>query len=50
MTGAMHTQHDTAQVILGRGADYAMTVTANMPALYRQLKKLPGPPSPPSRP
>jgi predicted transposase YbfD/YdcC len=38
---AMHTQHDTAQVILGRGADYVMTVKANMPALYRQLKKLP---------
>jgi predicted transposase YbfD/YdcC len=39
--GAMHTQHDTAQVILGRGADYVMTVKANMPTLYRQLKKLP---------
>ena len=38
---AMHTQHDTAQVILGRGADYVMTVKGNMPALYRQLKKLP---------
>jgi predicted transposase YbfD/YdcC len=38
---AMHTQHDTAQVILGRGADYVMTVKANMPALYQQLKKLP---------
>src|SRR5271170_7925566 len=38
---AMHTQHDTAQVILGLGADYVMTVKANMPALYRQLKKLP---------
>ena len=38
---AMHTQHDTAQAILGRGADYVMTVKANMPALYRQLKKLP---------
>ncbi len=35
---AMHTQHDTAQVILGQGADY---VKANMPTLYRQLKKLP---------
>jgi predicted transposase YbfD/YdcC len=23
---AMHTQHDTAQVILGQGADYVMTV------------------------
>ena len=39
--GAMHTQHDTAQVILGQGADYVMTVKANMPTLYRQLKKLP---------
>jgi predicted transposase YbfD/YdcC len=38
---AMHTQHDTAQVILGRGADYVMTVTGNTPTLYRQLKKPP---------
>jgi predicted transposase YbfD/YdcC len=38
---AMHTQHDTAQLILGRGADYVMTVKANMPALHQQLKKLP---------
>jgi predicted transposase YbfD/YdcC len=38
---AMHTQHDTAQAILGRGADHVMTVKANMPTLYRQLKKLP---------
>ncbi|HXL18742.1 MAG TPA: ISAs1 family transposase [Streptosporangiaceae bacterium] len=38
---AMHTQHDTAQAILGRGAGYVMTVKANMPTLYRQLKKLP---------
>jgi predicted transposase YbfD/YdcC len=37
----MHTQSDTAQVILGRGADYVMTVKANMPTLYRQLKNLP---------
>jgi hypothetical protein len=37
----MHTQHDTAQVILGRGADYVMTVKANMPTLYQQLKELP---------
>jgi predicted transposase YbfD/YdcC len=40
-TGAMHTQHDTAQVILGRGADYSMSVKPNMPTLYQQLKKLP---------
>jgi predicted transposase YbfD/YdcC len=38
---AMHTQSDTAQAILGRGADYVMTVKANMPTLCRQLKKLP---------
>ena len=38
---AMHTQADTAQVILGRGADYVMTVKASMPTLYRRLKKLP---------
>jgi predicted transposase YbfD/YdcC len=38
---AMHTQHDTAQVILSRGAGYVMTVKANMPTLYKQLKKLP---------
>jgi predicted transposase YbfD/YdcC len=38
---AMHTQHDTAEAILGRGAEYVMTVKANMPTLYRQLKKLP---------
>jgi predicted transposase YbfD/YdcC len=38
---AMHTQHDTAQLIPGRGADYVMTVKANMPTLHKQLKKLP---------
>jgi predicted transposase YbfD/YdcC len=38
---AMHTQHDTAQLILGRRADYVMTVKANMPTLHKQLKKLP---------
>jgi predicted transposase YbfD/YdcC len=38
---AMHTQHDTAQAVLSRDADYVMTVKANMPTLYRQLKKLP---------
>ena len=37
----MHTQSDTAQVILSRGADDVMTVKANMPTLYQQLKKLP---------
>jgi predicted transposase YbfD/YdcC len=38
---ALHTQSDTAQAILGQGADYVMTVKANMPALHRKLKKLP---------
>jgi predicted transposase YbfD/YdcC len=38
---AMHTQHDTAQAILARQADYVMTVKANMPTLYKQLKRLP---------
>jgi len=38
---AMHTQHDTAQAILARRADYVMTVKANMLTLHRQLKKLP---------
>ncbi len=38
---AMHTQHDTAHAILARQADYVMTVKANMPTLYRQLKQLP---------
>jgi predicted transposase YbfD/YdcC len=38
---AMHTQTDTAKIILGQGADYVMTVKGNMPTLYRQLKKLP---------
>jgi predicted transposase YbfD/YdcC len=38
---ALHAQHDTAQAVLGRGADYVMTVKASMPALHSQLKKLP---------
>jgi predicted transposase YbfD/YdcC len=38
---ALHTQHDTAQLILERRADYVMTVKANMPTLFRQLRKLP---------
>jgi hypothetical protein len=37
---ALYTQSDTAQVILGRGAGYVMTVKGNMPTLYRNLKKL----------
>jgi hypothetical protein len=38
---SMHTQSDTAQVILGRGADYVMTGKGTMPTLYRHLEKLP---------
>ena len=38
---ALHTQHDTAKAILARHADYVMTVKGNMPALHRQLRKLP---------
>jgi predicted transposase YbfD/YdcC len=38
---ALHTQSDTAQVIIGRQADYMMTVKGNMPTLYKRLKKLP---------
>lgn len=37
----MHTRHDTAQVITGKGAGCVMTVKATMPALQKQLKKLP---------
>ncbi len=38
----MHTRHDTAQVIPGKGAGCVMTVkVATMPALHKQLKKLP---------
>jgi hypothetical protein len=39
--GALHTQGDTAQAITGRYAGYVMTVKAGMPALCRQLEKLP---------
>jgi DDE_Tnp_1-associated/Transposase DDE domain len=38
---ALHTQHDTAHAILGRHADYVMTVKGSMPTPRRQLKKLP---------
>ena len=43
---AMHTQHDTAQAILSRGADYVMTVKANMPTCTGSSGSCPGPPSP----
>jgi len=38
---ALHAQHGTAQAILDRRADYVITVKANMPTLFRQLKALP---------
>jgi predicted transposase YbfD/YdcC len=38
---ATHTQTDTAELIIARGAHYVMTVKANMPTLYSKLKKLP---------
>jgi hypothetical protein len=41
----MHTQHDTAKAIIGRQADYVMTVKANMPACTGSSRSCPGPPS-----
>lgn len=38
---AMHTQDDTAKVILEAGADYVFTVKANRPTLLKALKALP---------
>jgi predicted transposase YbfD/YdcC len=38
---AMHTQSDTAAVILAAGADYVFTVKANQRGLLTALKKLP---------
>jgi predicted transposase YbfD/YdcC len=38
---AMHTQTDTAQMIVDRGGDYVLTVKGNQPGLLRQLKTLP---------
>lgn len=38
---AMHTQDDTAKVILDAGADYVFTVKANRPTLLKALKTSP---------
>ena len=38
---ALHAKHDTAQAAIARHADYVMTVKANMPTLYSQLRGLP---------
>lgn len=38
---AMHTQTDTANLIIGAEADYVFTVKRNMPSLHRGLKVLP---------
>ncbi|MFE7359086.1 ISAs1 family transposase [Streptomyces sp. NPDC057543] len=38
---ALHTQHDTATLVIEAGADYIMAVKANQKSLYRRLKDLP---------
>jgi predicted transposase YbfD/YdcC len=38
---ALHTQHDTADLVTGSGGDYVLTVKANQKSLYAQLKALP---------
>lgn len=38
---ALHTHHDTATWLAGRGADYVMTVKGNQPSLRTALKALP---------
>src|SRR5665811_297704 len=38
---AMHTQTDTAQLIVGAGGDYVFTVKGNQPKLYAACKALP---------
>ncbi|MEU9737500.1 ISAs1 family transposase [Streptomyces sp. NPDC048002] len=37
----LHTQHDTATLMIGAGGDYVLTVKANQKSLYAQLKALP---------
>nr|WP_239647162.1 ISAs1 family transposase [Nocardiopsis salina] len=38
---ALHAQHGTAEQIVGRGADYVLTIKGNQPTLFGALKKLP---------
>ena len=38
---ALHTQHATAALVTGAGADYVLTVKANQKFLYARLKALP---------
>ena len=38
---AMHTQHDTAQLITAAGGDYVFTVKSNQPTLYAACRSLP---------
>lgn len=38
---AMHTQHDTAQLIIDAQGDYVFTVKGNQPTLHAACKKLP---------
>ncbi len=40
-TDALHCQRDTATWLVGRGADYVMTVKGNQPRLRARLKALP---------
>jgi predicted transposase YbfD/YdcC len=40
---ALHTQHATAALVTGAGADYVLTVKANQKSLYERLKALPWP-------
>jgi hypothetical protein len=47
---ALHTQHDTAQVILGRGADYVMTSRPTCRPCTGSSRSCPGQASPPCRP
>ncbi|GHD26386.1 ISAs1 family transposase [Nocardiopsis kunsanensis] len=38
---ALHAQHTTAEQVLEQGGDYVLTVKANQPTLFGQLKRLP---------
>ncbi|GHD30562.1 ISAs1 family transposase [Nocardiopsis kunsanensis] len=38
---ALHAQHTTAEQVLEQGGDYVLTIKANQPTLFGQLKKLP---------
>jgi hypothetical protein len=46
---AMHTQTDTAQLIVDAGGDYVFTIKGNQPTLYAACKALPWPQVPARR-